>query len=184
MSDTIKRGTLSKNRKNCLDLVNNETKIQPQANPPYSRPGWTTRPTSNKYPGSTEAPHRKASDEVPILWLARGPTPQGLGRGTDSPTRPRPRAARPRTRYRFSDLPGLGRAPSYRLARGRLGINPVTAALTDFSDETSHPTNTFNHSHDVSRTSTWYNRVADETKVALTPRYLRQDGAGVAGRCA
>ena len=62
LSDTIIKGTLSKNRKNCLDLVNNETKKQPQANPPHLRPGWTARPTLNKYPGSTEAPHRKASD--------------------------------------------------------------------------------------------------------------------------
>ena len=127
MSDTIKRGTLSKNQKNCLDLVNNETKIQPQANPPHPRPGWTARPTSNKYPGSPEAgsaqnhitrprtryrfsdspeaPHRKASDEVSILRLARGPAPRGLGRGTDSPTRPRPRATRPWTSHRFSDSP-------------------------------------------------------------------------------
>ena len=79
LSDTIKRGTLSKNQKNCLDHVNNETKIQPQANPPHPMPGWTARSTSNKYPGSTEAPHRKASDEVSILRLARGPAPQGLG---------------------------------------------------------------------------------------------------------
>ena len=89
LSNTIIKGTLGKNRKNYLDLVNNETKKQPQANPPHPRPGWTARPTSNKYPGSPEAdsaqnqtarprmrfrfsdspeaPHRKASDEVPIL---------------------------------------------------------------------------------------------------------------------
>ena len=85
---------------------------------------------------SPEAPRHKASDEVPILRLARGPTPQGLGR-----------------------------ALSYRLARGRLGINPVTAALTNFSDRTSHPTNASNHSRDVSRTAAQYSGVADETGV-------------------
>jgi len=191
-----KKGYPKQEPKNCLDLVNNETKKQPQANPPHPRPGWTARPTSNKYPGSTEAPHRKASDEVPILWLARGPTSQGLRRGTNSPTRPRPHATRPRTRYRFSDSSdaphrkasdevsilrlargpaprGLRRAPSYRLARGRLGIKPITTTLTDFSDETSHPTNTFNHSRDVSRTTARYSGVADETGVTSTPCYSR-----------
>jgi len=47
-----------------------------------------------------------------------------------------------------------------------------------------HPTNASNHSRDVSRTTAWYNRVADETEVTSTPRYSRQDGAGVTGRCA
>ena len=75
-----------------------------------------------RFPDSPEAPRHKASDEVPILRLARGSAPRGIGR-----------------------------APSYRLARGRLGINPVTAALTDFSDGTSHPTNASNHSRDVSQ---------------------------------
>ena len=116
---TIKRGTLSKNRKNCLDLVNNETKIQPQANPPpHPRPGWTARPTLNKYPGSPEAgsaqnhttrprtryrfsdspeaPRQEASDEPPILRLIRGPAPQGLGRATQLPTRSRPARHQPR----------------------------------------------------------------------------------------
>ena len=55
VSDTIIKGTLSKNRKNCLDLVNNETKKQPQANLPHSRLGWTAWPTLNKYLGSPEA---------------------------------------------------------------------------------------------------------------------------------
>ena len=87
-----------------------------------------------RFSASPEAPRRKASDEVPILRLARGPTPQGLGR-----------------------------ALSYRLARGRLGNDPVPAALTDFSDRTSHPTNTFNHSHDISRMMAQYSGVADET---------------------
>ena len=71
VSDTIKMGTLSKNRKNCLDLENNETKI----------------PTACKV-------SNEASDVVQIL----------------------------------------------RLGRDRLGISPVTTALTNFSDKTSHPT--------------------------------------------
>ena len=127
-----KRGTLSKNRKNWLNLVNNETKIQQQANPPHPRPGWTARPTSNKYLGSTEAPHRKASDEVPIPRLARGPTPQGLGRGTDSPARPRPHAVRPRTRYRFSASP---EAPRHEAS----GEYPVTDSLEAGSASTPSP---------------------------------------------
>ena len=103
---------------------------------------------------SPEAPPRKALDEVPILRLARGPA------------------------RKASD-----EAPILRLARGRLGINPV-AALTHFSDGTSHPTEAFNHSHNVSRTTTQYSGVTDETEVTSTPGHPGQDGAGVIGRCA
>ena len=143
LSGTIKRGPLSKNRKNRLDLVNIEAKRQTPANPHLIRrlaglPGppqtifeltqsgsahdKTTRPrTRYRFSASPESPRRKASDEVPILRLARGPThkasdevpilrlargptPQGLGRGTDSLICPRPHATRPWMRYRFSDL--------------------------------------------------------------------------------
>ena len=61
--------------------------------------------------------------------------------------------------------------------------NP-TAALTDFSDGASHPTEAFNHSHNVSRTTAQYSGVIDETEVTSTPCHPRQDGAGVTGRCA
>ena len=89
LSDTIKRGTLSKNRKNCLDPVNNETKIQPQANPPHPRPDWTARPTSNKYPGSPEAGSAQNHTARPRTRF----------RFSDSPEAP---LERPRMRYRFS----------------------------------------------------------------------------------
>ena len=111
--------------------------------------------TSHRFSDSPEAPRHEASDEVPILRLTRGPAPRDLGR-----------------------------APSYRLARGQLSINPVTAALTDFSDGTSHPTKAFNHSHNVSHTTARYSRVADETEVTSMPCHPGQDGAGVTGRCA
>ena len=79
-------------------------------------------------------PTRKASDELPILRLARGPT------------------------HKASD-----EVPILHLARGWLSNNPIASALTDFSDRTSCPTNAFNHSHDISRTTARYSEVADET---------------------
>jgi hypothetical protein len=78
-------------------------------------------------------------------------------------------------RYRFSDSPEAPRrkasdeVPILRLTRGRLGINPVASALTDFFDRTSHPTNTSNHSRDVSRTTVRYSGVADEAGVTSMP---------------
>ena len=122
----IKRGTLSKNRKNCLDLVNIEAKRQPRGLGRFSDSpeAHTARPrTRYQLSASPEAPPRKASNEIPILRLARGPA------------------------RKASD-----EVPILCLARGRLGINPVVA-LTDFSDGTSHPTEAFNHSHNVSRTT-------------------------------
>ena len=59
LSDTIKRGTLSKNRKNCLDLVNIEAKRQPRglgrfSDSPEAHP---TRPrTRYRFSASPEAP--------------------------------------------------------------------------------------------------------------------------------
>ena len=85
LSDTIKRGTLSKNRKNCLDLINIKAKRQPRGLGRFAR-----------------GPRRKASADSPIRPR---PTPQGLERGTNSPPHPRPHPARPRTRYRFSASP-------------------------------------------------------------------------------
>ena len=108
-----------------------------------------------RFSDSPEAPRRKASDEVPILHLARGPA------------------------RKASD-----EVPILRLARGRLGINPVTSALTDFSDRTSHPTNASNHSRDVSRTTARHSGVTDEMGVASTPCRPGQDEAEVTGRCA
>ena len=109
-----KRDTLSENRKNCLALVNIKAKkqrrglgrffVSPEAR--AAQPLTRCRLCLAEAP-SPEAPRRKASDEVPILCLARG----------------------------------------------RLGNDPITAASTDFSDKTSCPTNTFNHSHNVSRTT-------------------------------
>ena len=159
--------------------------------PPYPRPGWTTRPTSN----NIRAHPKRARPRT---------KPRGLGRGTGFPTRSRPRATRPRMRYRFSDSPkaprhkasdevpilrlargpvprGLGRAPNYQIAGGRLGINPVTAALTDFSDRTSHSTNASNHSRDISRTAARYSGAADKMGVISTLCHLTQDEAGVTG---
>ena len=137
LSDTIKRGTLSKNQKNCLDLVNIEAKRQPRDLDRFSDSpeAHAARPrTRYQLSASPEAPPHKASDEVPIL----------------------------------------------RLARGRLGSHPITAASTGMS----HPTNAANHSRDVSRTTARHSGVTDEVGVASTPCRPGQDRAGVTGRCA
>ena len=175
MSDTIKRGTLSKNRKNCLDLVNIKAKRQPRGLGRFSDSpeAHAARPrTRYQLPASLEAPPRKASDEVPILRLSRGPARKA---SDELPILRFARGPAPR---------GLGRTLSYRLARGRLGIDPITAALTNFPDRMSHPTNASNHSRNVSRTSTQYSGVADGTEVTSAPCSPGQDGAGVTGRCA
>ena len=147
MSDTIERGTLSKNRKNCLDLVNIKAKRQPRSLSRFSdspeahaaRPRTRHQLSASPKAPSPEAPSPETSDEVPILHLARGPA------------------------RKASD-----EVPILRLARGQLGINPATA-LTDFSDGTSHPTKAFNHSHNVSRTTTQCSGVTYKTDVASTP---------------
>ena len=91
-----------------------------------------------------EAPPRKASDGLPILRFARGPTHKALDE-----------------------------VPILRLARGRLGNNLVASVPTDFSEKTSCPINTSNHSRNVSRTSAQNSGVADETGVISTPCYSR-----------
>jgi len=78
--------------------------------PPFHpRPGWIARPTSN----NIQARPKQARPRT---------IPRGLGRGTDSPTRPRPRATRPRTSHRFSDSP---EAPRYEAS----DEHPVTDLL-------------------------------------------------------
>ena len=102
-------------------------------------------------PDAAEALPRKASDEVLILRLARGPA-----------------------RKASNEVPIL------RLARGRLGSYPITTTST----RTSRPTNTTNHSRDVSRTMARHSGVTDEMGVVSTPCRSGQDGAGVIGCCA
>ena len=121
---------------------------------------------------SPEAPPRKASDEVLILRLARGPARKA---SDEVPILQFARGPAPR---------GLGRTLSYRLARGRLGINPITAALTNFPDRMSHPTNVSNHSRNISRLSMKYSGMTDGTGVTSAPCSPGQDGAGVTDRCA
>ena len=122
VSGTIKRGPLSKNQKNCLDLVNIEAKRQPQANPHLIRGSAGTPGPPRTISGLTRSglgPERnhEASDEVPVFRLARGPAPQGLRRGTDSPTRPRPRNTRPRT---STQLPTRSRPARHQPRHRRL----------------------------------------------------------------
>ena len=74
LSDTIERGTLSKNRKKCLHLINTKAKRQPRG------PRQILR--------FARGPRRKASDELPTLRLARDPS-------LEAPPE------RPRARYRF-----------------------------------------------------------------------------------
>ena len=152
MSDTIKRGTLSKNRKNCLDLVNIEAKRQPRGLSRFSDSPEAYAARPRPILRFARGPRRKALADSPIRPR---PTPQGLGRGTDSPPRPRPLARGP-ARKASDEVPIL------RLARGRLGISPA-AALTDLPDGASHPTETLNHSHNVSRTMAQYSGVVDGT---------------------
>ena len=66
LSDIIKRGTLSKNRKDCLDLA----KIKAEGQ----------RRGLGRFSDSPEARAAKASDEKPTLWLAEAPSPEALPR--------------------------------------------------------------------------------------------------------
>ena len=137
LSGTIKRGPLSKNRKNRLDLVNIEAKRQPPANPhlirgPAGPPGPPRTISGLTRNGLGLERNHEASDEVPVFRLARGPAPQGLGRGTDSLTHPRPRATRPQVRYRFSDSP---EAPRHEAS----DEHPVTDSLEAGSASTPSP---------------------------------------------
>ena len=75
LSDTIKRGTLSKNRKNCLDLVNIEAKRQPRGLARFS-----------------DSPEARA---------ARPRTRYQLSASPEAPSLEFP-PVRPRTRCRFS----------------------------------------------------------------------------------
>ena len=162
VSDTIKRGTLSKNRKNCLDLIK------------YQSQETTTRP--RPILRFARGPRRKASDEVPTLRLARGPLARGPARKASDEV-PILRLARGPARKASDEVPIL------RLTRGRLCISPA-AALTDLPDGVSHPTEELNHSRNVNRTTAQYSGVTDETEVASAPCHLGQDGAGVIDRCA
>ena len=137
LSDTIKRGTLSKNRKDCLDLTNIKAEGQPRGLGQFSdSPEARAAKASDEKPTLhlAEALPRKASDGLPILRFTRGPA------------------------HKASD-----EVPILRLARGRLGNNLVASISTDFSDKTSRPINTSNHSRNVSRTSAQHSRVADGT---------------------
>ena len=59
-----KRGTLSKNQKNCLDLANIKAKGQPRG--------------LGRFSDSPEARAAKASDEKPTLRFAEAPSPEAL----------------------------------------------------------------------------------------------------------
>ena len=123
--DTIKRGTLSKNQKDCLDLANIKAEGQPRG--------------LGRFSDSPKARAAKASDEKPTLRLAEAPSPEALPRKA-SDGLPILRFARGPAHKASDEVPIL------LLARGRLGSYPVTAASTG----TSRPTNATNHSRDVS----------------------------------
>ena len=92
MSDTIKRGTLSKNRKNCLDLINIEAKRQPRGLGRLSDSPEThvARPrTRYQFSTSLEAPSPEAPPERPRTRYQLSASPEAP-------------LERPRTRYRFS----------------------------------------------------------------------------------
>ena len=121
-----------------------------------------------RFSASLEALNHEASDEVPILRLARGPARKA------SDEVPILRLARGPARKASDEVPIL------RLARGRLGSYPITTTST----RTSRPTNVTNHSRDVSRTTAQHNGVTDEMGVTSTPCRPGQDEAGVTGHCA
>ena len=83
-------------------------------------------------PATSEARLDRPAHLEQISGLDRGPTPQGLGRGTDSLAHPRPHTARPRTRYRFSDSP---EAPRHEAS----DEHPVTDSLETGSASTPSP---------------------------------------------
>ena len=142
MSDTIKRGTLSKNQKDCLDLANIKAEGQPRG--------------LGRFSDSPEARAAKASDEKPTLRLAGALSPEALPRKA-SDGLPILRFARGPAHKASDEVPIL------RLARGWLGNNLVASVSTDFSDKTSRPINASNHSCNVSHTSAQYSGVADGT---------------------
>ena len=88
MSDTTRRGTLSKNRKYCLSLAKNQSQ----------RTIMRSRPILRFARGLRRGLRREAK----ALLLAEALSP-------------RPRPARPRTGYQFSDSleAGLGKQPRY-----------------------------------------------------------------------
>ena len=116
VSDTRKRGTLSENRKNCLDLANIKAKGQPRG--------------IGRFSNSPEARAAKPSDEKTTLRLAEAPSPEALPREA-SDGLPILRFARGPA-HKASD-----ETPILRLARGRLGNNLVASVSIDFSDKTS-----------------------------------------------
>ena len=82
-SDTIKRGTLNENRKNCLALVNIKAKKQRRGLGRFS-----------------DSPEARAAQPLTRCRLSALPRPP----------RPRPHAVRPQTKYRFPASLGAGSA--------------------------------------------------------------------------
>ena len=83
LSGTIKRGPLSKSRKDRLDLVKIKTKKQPPANTHLIRgsagpPGPPRTISGLTQSGLGPEQNHEASDEEPTLRLARGLEPRGL----------------------------------------------------------------------------------------------------------
>ena len=79
MSDTARRGTLSKNQKYCLNLAKIKAKGQPRGLGRFSDSPKACAEDSDERP-KPSAPPRPSR---------RGPAPQGLGRDTNFPIRPR-----------------------------------------------------------------------------------------------
>ena len=79
MSDTTRRGTLSKNQKYCLSLAKIKAEGQPRG----------LRQFSNSPEARAEASDERPKPSAPLRPSRRGPTPQGLGRDANSPIRPR-----------------------------------------------------------------------------------------------
>ena len=127
MSDTTRRGTLSKNRKYCLSLAKIKAKGQPRGLGRFS----------DSPEACAEALDERPKLSAPLRPSHRGPLAEAFS--------PRPRPARPRTGYQFSDSPEAG-----------LGNNLVTSIPTDSSDKTSHPVNAPHYSHNISRTLPQY----------------------------
>ena len=133
LSDTIKRGTLSKNRKDCLK----PRKYQSQRTITGSRPILRLAQS----PRRDYSPPRRG----PLVQRPRSTRPRTGYRFSDSPEAPR---VKPRTKYRFSDLLEAGSTTN-------------SSPLPRPTSLTKHHVS--NHSRDVSRTWAQYSRVADGT---------------------
>ena len=153
LSGTIKRGPLSKNRKNRLDPVKIKAKRQLLANPHLVR-GY-------RFSASLEASHvrPRTGNRFSVSLEASNVRPQTGNRFSVSLEAPH---VKPRTRCQFSASLEVGSA-----------ITPPPPPRPISLIECHIQLNVTNHSHDVSRTMARHNRVANEMGSRINTRPSR-----------